>query len=222
MKKFLAMLLALTMLLAMAACGSGTTNKEKDEPETTKPREGLEDRWEWTVEVDGEKMQVEDFDGSFEMTMCFTFEDGKYTFAIDKDALEDSLEDFEKDLISYMEEMMYESGTAEGMSREEMDQQMQTAMGMSVAEFAASTVEEMDLTGTMLAAAKDETGTYKVEGNQLTMTEDEAEEECGMTESVVYTFKLDGDTLELTGEDADLEQLLEMIGEDHVTLKRAD
>ena len=179
MKKLLAIALALIMLFALSACNAT----------------GVEGKWEWTVKVDGEMMGVEDFDGSFTLVTLFEFgKDGAYTISVDEDALEESIEDFEDELVDYMVELMGDESYR------------------SVAE---STVKQMDLMGQMKKTIEKETGTYEIKEDVLILTPDDEDED-----EQEYSFELDGDELILTGDDPDMKEFLELIGKKKVTLKR--
>lgn len=245
MKKFLALLLALVLVFALAACGEGAevkddgegstseqtnapeqTEPEETEPEETEPEETepeqtgsvttgeLEGQWNWVFSVDGEMMGVEGFDGSLDLVVLMSFEDGDYSLSLDEDALMVSLDSFEQDLIDYMIELLYDSFTSQGLSREEADAQMELAgMGSSVADYVETAVAEMDLGSALTGSIESEEGEYIVEGDQLTLIPTAGEQS-------VYTFSVEGDTLELSGDDDSFKSLLEMTGADSMILER--
>lgn len=190
MKKLLALLLALVMIFALAACGAGdTTNKDDDDK---KEKKGLEDSWTWTITMDSEAMGMEGFDSGFTMAVLFDFtKDGKFTMTLDEQVMEKSLEDFADAMVDYL-----------------VDQ------GAGSKDEVQAIVDEMDI-ASMFEEAMEEmeaSGTYKTEGDKLTMMKD--------GEEAVYTYKLDGDNLTLTPEDEEELEALETFGVETMDLKR--
>lgn len=190
MKKLLALLLALVMIFALAACGAGdTTNKDDDDK---KEKKGLEDSWTWTITMDSEAMGMEGFDSGFTMAVLFDFtKDGKFTMTLDEQVMEKSLEDFADAMVDYL-----------------VDQ------GAGSKDEVQAIVDEMDI-ASMFEEAMEEmeaSGTYKTEGDKLTMMKD--------GEEAVYTYKLDGDDLTLTPEDEEELEALETFGVETMDLKR--
>ena len=85
MKKLIALLLALVMVFALAACGgdSGTNGEKKDEKTST---DGVKGDW-----VGSHKIDMDE--GSFSMYFKMSFTDDSYKIVIDEDKTLDSYED---------------------------------------------------------------------------------------------------------------------------------
>ena len=183
MKKVLALLLSLVMILALGAC---TVEEEK----------GIADTWKWSVELSAEKMGLAGVDAKLTMISYIDLkEDGTYSVKLDKDALLASVSAFEAALVEVF---------------------VQQLGGESMRELAEQTVAQMNLGQKMAESAEDEYGTYTINGDQITMTPNEDSD----AEAVTYTFKLEGDTLELTGDSEDMEQAMELLGEAKMVLTR--
>ena len=192
MKELLALLLALVMIFALAACGAGdTANKDDDDKKPTE-KKGLEDSWTWTITMDGEAMGMEGFDGGFTVAVVIDFtKDGKFTMTLDEKVMEKSIEDFADAMVDYL-----------------VDQ------GAGSKDEVQAIVDEMDVASMFDEVREDmeASGTYKTEGDKLTMVKD--------GEEAVYTYKLDGDDLTLTPEDEEELEALEMFGVETMDLKR--
>lgn len=203
MKRMLALLLALAMVFCLAACGakgdgaedkkdegsSNVTDTKKDEPakeEDDKASDEDKLAGEWTCRLDlsetvntvvGEMMDGEDVlpDAPIYMDMTIEFDDGEcaLTGAID----EGSFNDYIDALVDAMIDYMYDAAEAEGMSKEEFDQQIQDEAGMSMEEYMDETMSTMmDEMGSEMSF---ESGTmyYKVDSDEgrIYMAEDEAD-----------------------------------------------
>ena len=179
MKKLLAVLLAFAMLFALTACNSNS----------------IVGKWQWEMTIDGEMIGIEGFEGEFAMLMIFAFdEDGGYCVYVDKDALEESLADFEADLVEYMVQ----------------------ELGEGSRKYAENFVSNMKLSESIVEQDMDVEGEYEIDGDYLIMTPDDEDEE-----EEEYEFELDGDELTLIGESESFAEMLEMLGEDDIVLKRA-
>lgn len=162
----------------------------------TAEEKGIADKWKWSVNISGEMMGLSGVDAKLAMVTYIDLkEDGTYTVTPDKDALLASVPAFEDALV---EAFVKQLG------------------GESMRELAKQTVAQMNLGESMAANIKAEQGTYTVNGNQLTMTPNA---DSG-SEATTYTFVLNGDTLELTGDNEDMQQIQEMLGDSKMVLTR--
>lgn len=150
MKKFTALVLALVMALSLTACGDSS----KDDTAS------LVGSWQYAMdmtELMNEEMaaamelDTADLTGTFSVYLALTVaEDGAYTMAIDMDATGDSLNGYLQGLISVVTEMTYAAAEAEGMSREDFDDAINSAMGMTTEEYISSVLNAFDM-GELLA-----------------------------------------------------------------------
>lgn len=178
MKKLIAILLAVSMLFALSACNSNS----------------IVGKWQWEITMDGEMMGFEDFDGELTMIMVFEFDkDGNYFISVDKDALAESVEDFEAALVEYIVQ----------------------DVGENSRKYAENLVAQMNLSENLAGQDMEEEGEYEIDGDYLIMTPDDEDEE-----EEEYEFELDGNKLTLIGESEAFASMLEMLGEDDIVLKR--
>ncbi len=178
MKKILAVLLVMAMLFALTACNSNS----------------IVGKWEWEMTVEGEMMGIEGFDGEFTMIMVFEFDkDSNYSISVDKDALEESLEDFEADLVEYLVQ----------------------ELGEGSRKYAENQVAQLNLSGLFATQDMDEEGEYEIDGDYLILIPDDED-----VDEQEYEFELDGNKLTLIGESEAFANMLEMLGEDDIVLKR--
>ena len=206
MKKLLALLLAVVMLFALAACGDSGAVKDEDPPKTTTApveEDTLEGEWVTTLAVTGEMMGADGLDTEVAITLMVRFDEDTYTMYVDQDALEDSIDAFVEDMTDFMIDMVYDGLMESGMSKEEADAMFEMSYGMTVEEYCVETVEELDLQGELgsMNEEMEEAGDYTVDGDTLTLISED--------EEVEYTFVLDGDKLTLSSEDEDFLDTLE-------------
>lgn len=212
MKKLISVLLALAMILSMAAmmtaCGDDSGDGEG--------KVTIEGNWQ--AEVDFLDMMMDQLGDEglaehikmdkFSMVLIYEFkEDGTYEASVDKNALEDTLEDFVDAVyegsLKYLEEALEEQGLtleeyldATGTTKEELKENI--AGG---------------LTTEALTEGMNVKGNYKLKDGKLYFTEDEDEKVSDETQ--YYTVKLTKDTLTLEayeGDNAEEKELLEALG----------
>ena len=232
MKKMFALLLALVMVFALAACTNSGNGQDETEPETTdatepatepvtepatepatEPSEPAETQettgetyafdaaaaapvfgdWTYTITMGGEQMGLADFEGELSMAMNLSFgEDGTLTITVDEAAMEESLTAFGDALETYLVDTMYAQFAAQGLDEAAADAAMQELYQMSVEEYAASTMEAMDLSAlASLVTGMETSGPYAVVDDVIyTYENDSIAEE--------YTFTVEGDALTFT------------------------
>lgn len=158
--------------------------------------------WKGVMTVTGEDMGLEDFDGTLDMYIIFTFgPDGTLTFTEGPDNLE-AYNAVVKDITM---KALYEQFAAEGLNQDDADAAMKEAYNMTVeeyADFALSSVEESDYTYGFEMV-------YYVDGTQVCIGE------SWDGELEPSEFRLDGDKLylsvDLTGDDTYEELELERV-----------
>ena len=215
MKKLISVLLALAMILSMAAmmtaCGDDSGDGEGEGKVT------IEGNWQAEVDFLDMMMDLLGDEGlaehikmdKFSMVLIYEFkEDGTYEASVDKNALEDTLEDFVdavyEGTLKYLEEAMEEQGL---MTLEEYLDVIGTTKEELKENIAAS------LTAEALTEGMNIKGNYKLKDGKLYFTEDEDEKVSDETQ--YYTVKLTKDTLTLEayeGDNAEEKELLEALG----------
>ncbi len=214
MKKFLALALAVVMLLCFAGCA-----KDRVAPVAVSDAEKIVGSW--TCEVDlTEYMNANMGDiglEGFEMDavplyiyLNFDFDkDGTCALYLDEDKTIDSMTKYIDALMDSLVEYMYDMMEDEGMSREEVDQ----LFGMSLSEYFDQQMAEQ-LTPEILAESFEDVenaeGFYKLDNGKLYVAD--TEEELKETEDYV-TYSFDGNTLKLdAGSDEDVFEDFEELG----------
>ncbi len=209
MKKLLCLLLALVMVLSLAACSdSGSTSKkDKDDEEEKEEKvveleDGIVGTWTLDITFTEEMLGMEgvNIDG---IPVTFTFnEDGEVTLAFGDEAADI----LEEQMLDIMVDMIYQEMEAEGMTREEIDEQFESYYGMSVVDMMEEYLVEMDI----LSALSDleETTDYEVDGDKLIIDDSE------------MTAEIKGDKLTIT--ECDDETWEELGLELPVVMKRVD
>lgn len=211
MKKLLILALVLVLTLTFAACtqekqpekptdgsataaptDSPTVPTEEDTTPVFDPAAAAPLIGDWHIDFffHGADIGIEGFDADMVLPMVFHFgEDGTYTITLDREAAEESAKQFQNALKEHMVEMMYSEFTDQGLDREAADEAMQTRYQMTVEEFAAQSVEQMDLTSlfdTMNSAAAN----YYVQDGKLYTAQ-------GGGDYDISDFTVSGDTLTL-------------------------
>ena len=112
----------------------------------------------------------EDFEGQLNLTFVMEFsEDGIATMYVDEDAYEASVEAFEEDLTAFLVEYLYAELEAGGYSREESDEYFQDLYQMSAEELCAQQVEAMGIRDMLDVSELRDSGSYELNGDQLTV-----------------------------------------------------
>ena len=182
MKKLMALLLALVMMLAMVACGKGD-DKTDDRPLS----EQIVGKWAGTVAVSGEKMELPSFTGSLELKVEYTFNaDGTGGAKLDIDAYKASVEANRQALCDALVQLMI---TTAG-SREAAESNVKAQTNMTLEQFANSSVDTLK---TSMPADLEEDGEWTLEGDKLTVGE------------LVATVSIDGDKMTWTGSELEEE-----------------
>ncbi|MBQ8238952.1 MAG: hypothetical protein IJZ39_13605 [Oscillospiraceae bacterium] len=160
-----------------------------DERFTTASTIDLQDKWTAELALPSEMLGIQGFDASLTIQISMDFgNDGTmkmgYTVANE--------DEFSAGMINYLATTLYDELAAEGLNKEEADAAMTGEYGMTVEEFAASAVAEMDFAA--IFEAMSITGVYYVDGDQLYtgISWDMAMEPS--------SFTLEGDTLTLAEE----------------------
>lgn len=204
-------------LLVDAAAGDINPEDYESKEDLLPVNEAIVGTWEWLVAIDGEDMNMEDFEGLLFFDFTFTFNaDGTYAVTIDKDALIESVKELESELVQYSVDLFFAQMETQGMSREEAAAAAQEYYGMTIQEYFQQEVAKQNMAETMSAKVEqmNGTGTYKVDGNMLTMDGAEGE-------PTLYTVNLmSNDILSMTSDNADFAAMLAFFGEESVVLFR--
>ncbi len=178
MKKFLALLLALVMVFALAACGGNGDDSGKGDK-----KEGIVGAWTFTYEMDGEDMGLEDYKGTVDLVCNVEFDkDGTCVCTMDMDAMEDVFDDLRKDMVDYMVEMLYDE-----LGKDDAEEYCEEEFGMSCKEYCEENIDQ--IVDEMMAEFEDleEEGAYTYEDGVLEL--DGEELEC----------KINGDKMTIEG-----------------------
>lgn len=193
MKKQLALLLVLAMVLSLAACGSaksdiiGTWQGRIDMTEAVASEsidEGVKELLA-SMDYEMELSSVSDYVSSFDPLCVYVFnEDGSYAITMDETSLRDELEEYKAGLTEYFRQFFFELlsqtlvelNLAEQVSSEEalealmgvsLDEAISEAVGMELRDFVSQIVdEEMGTAGEIAAEFKSE-GKYKAKDGKL-------------------------------------------------------
>ncbi len=207
------LLLCLAMMFTFVSCGSdkGEETTGTDVTPTPKTAEELI-IGEWECELDmGEYMATvmggttggdyfEDLEFAINLIMDFD-NDGNVEMAIDEDALEGSVDDLKKGLKKGMKVMLEDMAEMYGSSIEEMI----AAEGYTdLDKYLDDALADMDVK-TLLEGfdTSDMSGTYKIDGDKLYITQEDDEEE---DKDDYMLFEVDEDTLELDMNEKDREE----------------
>ena len=202
-KKLLALLMALTIVFALAACDSNDDDKPGAGTDPDPKPEAIDIDGDWTYEIDyavgvNEKMASEwgkdySVDAEFPLTVIFTFDDDEctVTYQADMDDLDEFLEESIELSIDYLYKQ-YESSY--GLSREEIDNALKN-QNTSVAEMAESSMTaELDSLVDKLNGAKSELY-FKVADGTIYFAEDADDLEDVKDADASIEFELDGTKL---------------------------
>lgn len=213
LKKLLCLLLALVMVLSLAACSDSDSGKDDDDDEDDEeisedkdkndkndkddkddedeeptepadPADAILGSWITYIYMTAENTGLDGFSTDAGLPVVFTFEeDGTATMAAYEEGLEDAIAELEADLCEYMVELMYTQLEASGYTREDVDTLFSDTYGMSLAEYAEASVEEMGMYDSFMEI--NESGDYTIDGNVLKLDGQE------------LTFEVDGDILKV-------------------------
>lgn len=217
LKKMLALLLALVIVFALAACGEGSGNKDDDKGSSDSVKSPIVGQWECKLYQDGADMGMDEFKGVMTYEMDYEFKaDGTYTVKPNKDVILKSAAQFEEALVQYMVDLMYAQLTEDGSTKEEADQWMIDNNGKNVVDYCKEQVDTYDMSGQMAAVIEDMdmAGTYTVSDNKLVLNNN-----AGTKEN--YTFKLvSNDCIQLSSKDSQFGDLMKQLGEEYLVLNR--
>ncbi len=223
MKKILAALLATAVLLALAAChpsdieDAPTTHKREEfstQPTTTVPlqEDTLVGAWSCKLIVDSRKMELEGVDASLECYIEAEFrEDMTYLITVDRDALQDSVEQFVADVQDDLVQTAYQQYLQQGFTKEQVDAMIQDQLGMTLQEMSQLMLEKIDVQE-MIAEYWDmlpTAGTYREDGEILYITQPDGD---GGFEEVAFSYELKNGKLRLSSEDEDIRRFFDFIG----------
>lgn len=198
MKKLLCVLLAVMMVMTLTACSKPLS-------------EEIVGSWVTEIYLNGETAGLEGFEPEVGIPIMLTFsDDGEITIEAYEDAADETSEALNEAVEEYLTDMLYEQFTSQGYSKEEVDAMIQESTGMSMEEYVADAVAELDLYDEFVSALDSE-GEYEVDDDKMTIEIDGDEAEV----------ELDGDTLIL--DNAENEEDWEAAGfKFPVELKRVD
>ena len=211
MKKFLALLLAVMMVMSLAACGADA------DKELTEKIQGS-----WTLELtmNGDMMGVSEFTGEIALPITITFDaDGIMTMHMTEENKAVFTESLETEMYTFMTDMMYSQFEDMGMTREEADAAVQEYYGQTMEEVIEELMAEVmtELDADELAAEMESSSAYIIKNGKLytgESTDDLDVMECNEIELSGNTLKLLSSNDASTWEDLNLTF--------PITLKRAD
>lgn len=211
MKKFLALLLAVMMVMTLAACGADA-DKELAEK--------IQGSWTLELAMDGDMMGVSEFTGEIALPITITFDDeGIMTMHLTEENKAVFSESLETEMYAFMNDMMYSQFEDMGMTREEADAAVQEYYGQTmeelIDELMADVMTELDVDE--LAAEMESTSAYMIKNGKLytgESTDDIDRMECNEIELSGNTLKL------LSSNDADTWESLNLTFP--ITLTRAN
>jgi hypothetical protein len=191
------------------------------EPSTELPTEpttppavenALAGSWSSKVVVDAEKMEMENVDASMECFINMELNDDMtYQITIDQEALAASIQQFLEAIKGNLAEMTYKELEAQGLTREQVDEMILQAYGMTMEELCAQMAEEIDIDEIMAEYQEllPVSGTYRVEGNMLYITQTDGE---GSVEEIAFSYELVDGKLHITSNDEEVQEFFELIG----------
>ena len=192
MKKLTAMLLAALMCLAMAACavvdtagpGDGlkdttgaaqdTTEAFVDTTETTADPNAFDadaaaqviGTWKTTVSFNTADAGLDGVDENFSVPLLITFDvQGSFTIVVDSQSFMDSITKY---YVEWVKSSTYEQYAAEGMDQAAADQAIMDSYGMTMDEYAYSTMDSLDASSVIAEVQLD--GNYRVAEDKLYIT----------------------------------------------------
>ena len=201
MKKFLALLLAVMMVMTLAACGADA------DKELTEKIQGS-----WTLELTmtGDMMGVSEFTGEIALPITITFDaDGIMTMHMTEENKAVFTESLETEMYTFMTDMMYSQFEDMGMTREEADAAVQEYYGQTMEELIEELMAEVmtELDADELAAEMESSSAYIIKNGKLytgESTDDLDVMECNEIELSGNTLKLLSSNAASTWEDLNL------------------
>ena len=201
MKKFLALLLAVMMVMSLAACGADA------DKELTEKIQGS-----WTLELTmtGDMMGVSEFTGEIALPITITFDaDGIMTMHMTEENKAVFTESLETEMYAFMTDMMYSQFEDMGMTREEADAAVQEYYGQTMEEVIEELMAEVmtELDADELAAEMESSSAYIIKNGKLytgESTDDLDVMECNEIELSGNTLKLLSSNDASTWEDLNL------------------
>ena len=201
MKKFLALLLAVMMVMTLAACGADA------DKELTEKIQGS-----WTLELtmNGDMMGVSEFTGEIALPITITFDDeGIMTMHMTEENKAVFTESLETEMYAFMTDMMYSQFEDMGMTREEADAAVQEYYGQTMEELIDELMAELmvELDVNDLAAEMESSSAYIIKNGKLytgDSTDDLDVMECNEIELSGNTLKLLSSNAADTWEDLNL------------------
>ena len=187
MKKFLALLLAVMMVMSLAACGADA------DKELTEKIQGS-----WTLELTmtGDMMGVSEFTGEIALPITITFDaDGIMTMHMTEENKAVFTESLETEMYTFMTDMMYSQFEDMGMTREEADAAVQEYYGQTMEEVIEELMAEVmtELDADELAAEMESSSAYIIKNGKLYTGE--STDDLDVMES--NEIELSGNTLKL-------------------------
>ena len=201
MKKFLALLLAVMMVMTLAACGADA------DKELTEKIQGS-----WTLELTmtGDMMGVSEFTGEIALPITITFDaDGIMTMHMTEENKAVFTESLETEMYTFMTDMMYSQFEDMGMTREEADAAVQEYYGQTMEELIEELMADVmaELDADELAAEMESSSAYIIKNGKLytgESTDDLDVMECNEIELSGNTLKLLSSNAASTWEDLNL------------------
>lgn len=187
-KKFGALLLALTVILSLCACGA-------KEPESE-----LYGSWSYSLDLAamidkeleaqlGESLPV---DADLEVPVVFTFgEDKTFSLELDRSDLKTSFSVYLDALKDSVVEMMYQQAEEMGMTREDFDAAFQETYDSTVAEYCGELMDSLLDDSVLDDLASEDHGVYRVEDGKLFVAETQED----LADDVYFTYTVEGDNL---------------------------
>lgn len=205
MKKIIALLLALVLVLSLAACGKDepevtteptteptteATTEATTEPEAPDYSEAVLGAWAWNFPMDESYWAaygMEGITGTVNIGMKLLLEDGAATIVMDPDTMDATCEELKAVLTDYTINALYATYEAQGMDAAAAEAATQEAFGMSVEEYAADSMSAFtneDLAEIYLGVDEDPVA-YSLDGDKLTI------------DGVDFTITVEDDTMTL-------------------------
>lgn len=171
-----------------AVCAATEGEKIVTDPRfTTAQTKELQGKWGCTIPVTGEMMEIPDFPSVLEFQLILNFQnDGTLSFGMTIA----NQDEFMDALVEYTMEDLYAEFAAEGYSKEDTDDAMEAAYGMSTEEFVRQQLGTMDFNALFesIISSMNISGVYYVADGQLYTGDNWLSMEAD-------TYTLEGDTL---------------------------